>query len=209
MSQSNIPPQISGKKLDYFAYAEFPNEKKAHAAFLIAKNRLLQINDWHTLTAKPSAHFFIVDAYNQDQNRPLKLADYVKIDIPGPGSISGKGFDWVHVSYFKMEEFHDFVEFRLRPSPNPVDQNNDLAHFFHAEASITLCLKRSKAKIMLNYYGRNEKVNFKKAGLLDKIRNFFIGFSALLGLSNPQWKTVIDGIMSDLPEALPKKIKKI
>jgi len=130
-----------------------------------------------------------------------QVGDYFKIDILGPGSESGDGYDWVQIEAIedhsnasvKKESFG----IRVRPAPNPEKDSNDkeTAHFFKDEATSNFIIERNGRTVSAEVHGRNEKPNTTAHKSLDKIRNTVIGSSAILGLSHIQWKKLVKGII--------------
>ena len=59
------------------------------------KDRLQNVNQWKEYAGNISADFRLVDKAGREVQRQAKKGDYFKIDIPGPGSQSGDGYDWV------------------------------------------------------------------------------------------------------------------
>lgn len=192
-----IPEQITGKKLDCFETVEFSDAKEAENFYVIAKDRLLDINNWNDISHIPSATFCLVDQHNQNLNRLAQIGDYVRIDIPGPGLPSSEGYDWVNVENIITEETEHFRQtvLTLRPSSDPTNENPDIAHFFKNLATSTIVVEQKQNSVSTHYAGRNEIVNTDNAAFTDNFRNFLVGLGAKLGASFPQWKALIAGIV--------------
>ena len=45
-------------------------------------------------------------------------------------------------------------------------------------------------------HGRNEEANTAESDFFDGLRNMAVGYSAKMGLSFPQWKLLVEGIVS-------------
>ncbi|TJZ62746.1 hypothetical protein FAZ15_00085 [Sphingobacterium olei] len=192
-----IPEQIAGKKLDCFETVEFSDITEADNFYVIAKGRLLDINNWNDVSGIPSVSFCLVDRYNQKLNRSAQIGDHVRIDIPGPGLPSSDGYDWVRVENITAEETDIFRQtvLSLRPSPDPTNANPDTAHFFKNLATSTIIVEQKRNSVSAHYAGRNEIVNTENTALTDNLRNFLIGLGAKIGASFPQWKALIAGIV--------------
>jgi len=54
---SIVLPQYTGKEIEADASVECANENDAKRFFEVAKQRLLQVNDWHKLAGLVSARF--------------------------------------------------------------------------------------------------------------------------------------------------------
>ncbi len=49
------------------------------------------------LSGKATADFELRDSHGKEEHRLARVNDYFKIDIPGPRSAAGDGYDWVKV----------------------------------------------------------------------------------------------------------------
>ena len=73
----------------------------------------------------------------------------------------------------------------------------DTAHFFKDAATSTFQVKRIANEVYAEVHGRNEVANTEANATTDKIRNTVVGWSAKLGLSFPQWKSLVTGIVKN------------
>lgn len=73
-----------------------------------------------------------------------------KIDIPGPGSSEGDGYDCVCVEDVKEVSEGDMQStgFHVRPSQNPFGEKNETAHFYSNEATSNFIVTREGNKSM-------------------------------------------------------------
>jgi hypothetical protein len=192
-----IPHQEEGMQNNTESDAEFSDEKKAQDFYLIARDRLLQINQWHELSGESSAEFSLTDENGNKVNRLPRNGDYFRIDIPGPGSPNGEDDDWVRIE--AIEENKDvndqWTAIRVRPAPSPVNEDKDVAHFFSDTATSTFIVRRENNKVIAGVYGRNEKPNMKADDFKDKVRNAAIALGAMVGISKIQWKNLVKGIV--------------
>lgn len=88
---------------------------------------------------------------------------------------------------------------QVRPTPDPSNDNPDTAHFFQDMATSNFIITLKDADIEVRYAGRNELVNTNNASNWDNIRNFFVGITAKIGASYPQWKALVDGLCEPPP----------
>ncbi len=116
-----IPDTKTGVTIDSAASEDCKDVEEAKAFFQIVKGRLLNVNDWHDVAGMASATFQLIDKNGQEVNRDVEKGDYFKIDIPGPGSSAGDGYDWVQVEDLKEVSQRDLdsIGLRVRPSTNP------------------------------------------------------------------------------------------
>jgi hypothetical protein len=188
-----IPEQHSGIQTNTESEIELATEEEAKEFFQKAKKRLLCINQWHEYAGAASADFQLTDEKGNPVNRLAQKGDHFKIDIPGPGTITGEGNDWVQIE--AIEEDKNCIGIRVRPATNPNNERKDVAHFFHEEATSSFIVKKEGRKVIAGVYGRNEKPNTNTEALVDKIRNTTIASGAISGLSKLQWKSLVNGLV--------------
>lgn len=194
-----VPDNHSGASSDNEFSIQKPDSASAQQLFQVAKSRLLNVNEWHQLSGVASANFQLTDETGIEINRSAKLGDHFKIDIPGPGTITGKGNDWVQIEAIEESSEGDceVIAMRVRPTSNPQSSKEDVAHFFSEEASSTFSVTRKGNTVTAAVHGRNEKPNLKADSLLDKVRNAVVGTSAIAGMNKPQWKSLVKGLLSE------------
>jgi hypothetical protein len=192
-----IPVNTSGKEINAEAVAEAKNFEEAKAVYTTVKKRLLDVNNWHHIAGIMSAHFQLTDLNGKEVTRNAETGDYFKIDIPGPGSKTGDGYDWAHVE--EMKEINkpdvDSVGIRVRPSANPLNKDANVAHFYSNEATSTFIVTRENNTIIAGIYDRNTKPNEEAESITDQIRHTAIGVSALSNFSEIQWQNLVEGLL--------------
>ncbi len=198
MSESSLVPENeTGAGSDTEHSITFSSTEEAQQFFEVVKQRLLNVNNWHLLSGQASAVFILTDEKGKEVSRTAQLGDCIKIDIPGPGSLTGKGFDWVQIEAVEdsSSETIDVISLRVRPCDSPLVTSSKVAHFFSEESSSTFMVKRESKKITASVHGRNEKPNVKPNNVIDKLRNAVIATGAILGLNKPQWKSLVEGLL--------------
>lgn len=192
-----IPNQQTGKRIDVESFVEMNNVEEAKAFFTIVKSRLQNVNGWHHLAGSLSAHFQVVDSEGTEVNRPVQKDDYFKIDIPGPGTKSGDGYDWVQVEEMETSETTDVESFglRVRPAKDPQNKKEDVAHFYSPDSTSSFTVTREGAKITVAIYDRNTKPNTEANTIVDKVRDAVVGAAGVLSFSKLQWKSLADGLL--------------
>jgi hypothetical protein len=195
--QKLIPEQVRGKQLDLLETKDFPDRSSAEKAFRIVCDLLLHPALWKELSGEASASF-IVMAEKEKIDRPLQTGDVLRIDIPGPGTDTGDGYDWVRVTLITSDLDNDIWEMgiRLEPTSNPDSKDTTAAHFFKAGSSSTLQIVLKDKTIEIHYQGRNEVINNETGKLADDVRNTVVGAGAKAGLSRMQWKSLLEGLRS-------------
>lgn len=195
--QQSIPPQHEGKQIDLETKTSCDSESEAKEFYLTARGRLLRAFEWYTIAKIPAATFILTDEQGNEILREMRENDIVRIDIPGPGTSSGNGYDWVRVDKIVegVTEEGEYCSITLRPTSNPTHHDEEVAHFFKSMATSTLLIKRENLNVIAEYHGRNEVVNADTTKFTDKIRNMVVGLAAKLGLSFSQWKSLIEGLV--------------
>jgi len=193
-----IPQQHVGSETNAEEMIELPSEQEAIDFFQIVKERFLNVNQWYKIAELPMSAFKLTNYLGQEVNRPVIEGDYFRIDIPGPGTQTGEGYDWVKVEELSEEksENKELVTLKARPAANPQNEEKSTAHFYTDEAVSTFQVKRIGRKIFAEEHGRNEVANTETKHGLDNIRNTIVGWAAKIGVSYPQWKSLVKGWVS-------------
>jgi hypothetical protein len=194
-----LPENKEGSEKNIETFVDATNIEEANSLFQAAKKRLLDVSRWHAICGELSAEFELTDDKGQRVDDNIKVGNYFKIDIPGVGSSSGKGYDWVKVEEVKEESDREndteYVLVRVRPSGNPTTSDDNVAHFFSNKATSNFVVKREKNVVTAAVYGRNEVPNTTTDNTIDKVRNAVVGTTALAGMSKPQWKTLANALV--------------
>jgi len=199
---AHVPLQRTGSTMNAVEQVELQTEAEAIHFFKTVKERLLDVNRWKEIAGGAMSDFILTDEVGNTVHRKVTDGDHIKIDIPGPGTKTGGGYDWVTIEAIKMEVLDDAEVFSMtaRPSANPLTGGEDTAHFLTSEATSTFQVKRIGRTIYAEEHGRNEVPNTETANPLDNIRNTFVGWGAKAGFSYPQWKALVKGLLnSDNP----------
>ncbi len=192
-----IPEQQTGKAIDAESSIELREEHEAKIFFAEVKHRLQNVNQWKDYAGEALASFQLVDKNGVEVQREARKGDYFKIDIPGPGSKSGEGFDWVQIEDENNTSTPDGEQFgfRVRPTDNPQNKEQDVAHFYSKESTSSFIAQRIKNKITVSIHDRNTKPNPDAGRASDKIRDALVGTAGALGFSKIQWQNLTDGIL--------------
>ena len=194
--ENAVPAQQSGSEMNAVQEVTFNSTAEANTFYEIAKHRLLNVNKWDDVAKVPSSTFILCGPAGEPVSREVQLGDFLKIDIPGPGTSTGDGYDWVKVEF--IEEQHedgaDTMSFRVRPTDNPQSPEKAIAHFFDDAATSTFQVKKIGHVVTAEVHGRNETPNTNTDNIVDNIRNTMVGLGAKIGASYPQWKGLVAGI---------------
>ena len=193
LPEEQLPRQETGSQSNTESEAELTDAAEAQAFYQVVRERLLNVNDWHEWGGTGTADFTLCDATGKEVKRPPQPGDHFRIDIPGPGTKTGAGDDWVRVEEVKDEETCLLV--RVRPASNPTNPDPDIAHFFTDEATSNFMVRCEGNKVIAGVYGRNEKPNTDTTRTADKIRNAAVATGAVSGFSKLQWKALVNGLV--------------
>ena len=182
-----------GAKSDTDSEASFDNEELAKEFFETVKERLLDVNNWHKRAGQATAKFTLTDNSGVEVQRSVQEGDHFKIDIPGPGTATGDGYDWVRVE--SINDDATSLSITVRPATNPTNDKKDIAHFFSDEATSCFEVKREGNKVIAAVHGRNEKPNTGAEKTTDKARNAAVASGAIGGFSKLQWKSLVNGLV--------------
>ncbi|HZI25909.1 MAG TPA: hypothetical protein VFD46_12575 [Chryseolinea sp.] len=196
-SSDIIPDQQTGKAIDAESEIDMKQETEAQSFFAEVKNRLQNVNHWKEYAGNLSATFQLVDQSGGKVNRAVQKGDYFKIDIPGPGTTSGEGYDWVQVEEVEHATTPDGERFgfRVRPTDNPQNNKQDVAHFYSEESTSSFIIERKGSKITASVHDRNTKPNADADATVDKIRHAVVGTAGAAAFSKVQWKKLTDGLL--------------
>ncbi len=196
-----IPKQHEGNEVNIEHSVQCPNHDVAKSLFLDSAQRLLNVNQWHKLTKPMISVFQLTDSTGHTIFREAHEGDYFRINIPGPGTSAGNGYDWVRVESIDYEKTGDPTEsisIRVRPVANPMDRRSGTAHFFTDEATSTFKVFRNGLTVAAGIYGRNEVPNTKSGTTLDKMRNAAVATGAIVGAANIQWQSLSRGLLGNV-----------
>jgi len=200
-----VPAQYTGKEIEAETSVELKDADEAKIFYKLVKERLLNVNNWHKVAGIISASFKLLDAVGNEVYRNVQKGDHLKIDIPGPGSSEGDGYDWVSVEALNEVSEGDMqsIGFRVRPGQNPFGTKNETAHFYTDEATSNFIVTREGANISAWIIDCNIKANNQPESLTDKIRDIAVGLGALTMFSKIQWQNLAEGLVKkeDLLEA--------
>lgn len=195
--KDELPKQDEGSQMDVFEKVTFKDEAKAKAFYPVVRQRLLEVYNWDKWCGFPTATFVLTDPFGKAIKRQVMEGDYFKINIPGPGTTKGDGFDWVVVEWIREEQSlaGQRISIRVRPAANPLHPDLETAHFFKDKATSTFRVYRNGVEVHAEVHGRNEIPNSESAVLINNVRNVLVGWMAKIGCSYPQWKSLVKGLL--------------
>jgi hypothetical protein len=201
-TEDPIPQQHMGDQLDVEQDIELSTQRQAHSTFVEAAHRFLNINQWQERSGQLSAAFQLTDKVGAELYRPAHVGDFIRINLPAPGTATGEGYDWVQIQSIddKPDPTNEYEMFaiRVRPVASPLNQEPDVAHFFADAATSTFMVERKHLRVIASVHGRNEVPNKDVDRTTDRIRNTLVANAAKSGVAAIQWKSLVSGILKDL-----------
>lgn len=192
-----IPENTGGKEITVEAFTELSSPDDARSFYEKVKDKFLYIHNWGEIAGALSPDFQLTDNEGNEVDRNVQKGDHFRIDIPGPGSHAGNGFDWAFVE--DVKEVHqtdvDSIAIRVRPAENPKSDNTAVAHFLSKKSTSTFVLTREGSKVIASIYDRNIEANDETEEPLDKLRNAVVGLTAKYGMSKLQWQALVDAFV--------------
>ncbi|WP_316811666.1 hypothetical protein [Pedobacter heparinus] len=194
-----VPVQTTGSEMNAIEEVQCKSIAEAAELYQTVKNRLINVNSWAALASLPMSSFKLFDYAGRTACRNAAEGDFIRIDIPGPGTRTGHGYDWVIIEALVEEsgENAEAISMRVRPAPHPLGDDEYIAHFLKSCATSTFQVKRIGNCVSAEEHGRNEVANLETGNLLDNIRNAIVSAGAKIGFSYPQWKSLVSGLLSD------------
>ena len=194
------PAQQEGKSITAESVIELADDREAGIFFNTVKSRLQQVSQWHEIAGGISARFQLMDANGEPVNSAPQQGNYLRIDIPGPGTVTGAGYDWARVEdiIHQVLPNSECYGFRVRPARNPENDDQDIAHFFSATGTSSFIVDRKGAVITAAVFDRNIQPNEDANNIVDKVRDLMTGSAGMLIFSKLQWKNLTEGLLKKI-----------
>lgn len=195
--QSLIPAQVNGQHNEVEHLAETASAAEAGSLYAAAKQRLQQVNDWASYCGWLSSAFQLTDSAGRPLMRTAARGEFIRINMPGPGSSAGDGYDWVQIEKIEEQETPElrYYLMQVRPAAQPGKDAKPIAHFFDETATSSFLLVQQGTQVAMYILGRNEVPNQQALNTLDKLRNAVTGSTAAVGISQLQWKALAKGVL--------------
>lgn len=195
-----IPHQVEGAYHDTEKTKDLGPLEICDIKYRMLKANFLAVNYWKDFGGKGSAEFKLYDSDgNFKTDRPTE-GDFMRIDIPGPGDLKAKGYDWVRIisltNEFCLEDELECLTMITQPSEKPGDRSGHIAHFYSKRSTASFRVAKGKDFVRVGIYGRNELSNISDSGFFGRIRNFFIASAGFVQLTKLQWSGLADGLIN-------------
>jgi hypothetical protein len=192
-----VPEQQTGSQMDVRSEIKLADIGEAVVFYQLVKLRLMDVSNWERVCGT-SATTFKLTLPDGSPSFRTEVGNLIKIDIPGPGTSVGDGYDWVRIERIEHSgetEFDEWTGFTVRPCASPLHPEKGVAHFFSDKATSTFLVGRNGDRVWAEMHGRNEVPNGDSDKIFDGLRNAMVGWTAKIGLSFPQWKLLMDGLV--------------
>ncbi|THH40590.1 hypothetical protein [Neolewinella litorea] len=201
MNSPKFPPRREGSHHD--TVSMYCHDGPADGAYRLAVSRLLKVNEWGSLHKAIRTDFRLCDGRGDTLDRAPRPGDYIRIDLPGPGSPSGGGYDWVRITGVEeVEGEAPYASMTVEPCPDPRGDEEAVAHFYARGASNTFVIRKVGQCVQAEVHGRNERPNNSDPAMLDRVRNEAVALAGKVGLGKIQWQDWAAGVVSVIePEA--------
>ena len=192
-----VPGQHRGDSVTAEGSRTLEDVAAAKAFFLQAEAKLLDVNLWRDQAGEALADFMLTDSAGNPVAGPAKQGLLIKIDIPGPGSESGGGYDWVKIEEIKRSDAAgvESTALRVRPVAAPGSEADEPTHFYDEKSTSTFTITREQTTVTAAIYDRNINPNTEADSLLDKVRNAITGLVGEKVFSKIQWQSLVDGLL--------------
>lgn len=195
-----IPKQEIGKQYDHVENVVCTDETEAEKKYKTSCTKLLQISNWGKISDSIlKTEFCLCDKQGKEINSVPKIGDFIRIDLSGPGSKSGEGYDWVCIEEVVTEDDgknHEFTSIKVRPAACPLNESEAIAHFFDAAATSTFIVTRNGNEVSAQIHGRNEEPNRHTELASDNVRNTVVAKFAAIKFSDIQWTSLCKGLIA-------------
>ncbi len=203
MKYPKIPQNLKGNSHDVVSMKCVDTLESADSYFKTVVERLISVKDWCSYSDKVKTKFVIINSDTAQETNEFDTGNMIRIEIPGPGTASGKGYDWtkiIDITTNKDDAELPFFAMTLKPCSPPNANNEVIAHFYKEKSSNTFVIRRIGDCIYAEVHGRNETINISDVPLLDSIRNIGINMGTKIGLGGLNWLALTEGLLVEPPK---------
>lgn len=137
-------------------YTDLQHTDDATDLFLLAKERLLDVNDWKSLTDGNLYDIALTDAKGRKQNRNAHVGDMIKI--------TGAHAIWIEISGIQYDYFPDIDSESISMLLRSVGSFSQLE---------TILIKRDRNMLMVHCNGGNELPTYRSSSPTDRINTLY------------------------------------
>lgn len=199
MKYPKIPQHLKGESHDIVNMKCVDSDKSAEELYQDVVIRLKTVKEWHSYSDKVKAKFVIINPDTGVETDEFEIGYLVRIEIPGPGTVSGNGFDWTKITNIQTNKNRDdmaYFAMTLKPCSPPNANSDVIAHFYKEKSSNTFIIRKIGDCIYAEVHGRNETINISDVPLMDSIRNIGINIGSKIGLGGLNWLALTEGLLN-------------
>jgi hypothetical protein len=167
----------------YSSQNSFPDRQIAAKEFERSKGKLFDVNRWSDFPGVSSKFELYDNRGNGTEAQKPEVGYFIRILLPSPTPEN-----WVQITHLKEES--QVAEFTVNPCRDPLENNEDVEHFFVKEATSTFKVELKNTTIYAYEIGKNERVNNqdnKEAGKRKAI-NTLLAAGGWAGFQKLQWE---------------------
>lgn len=197
-----LPQHHTGKEIIVESSTTVDSMHEKDILLSRALARLKDVNSWHRIMDQNFAVFQLTDKAGQ----PLEAIEpeegmHFRIDIAGPASESGNGYDWVEIVQAHTFEINAYKGYfiTVRPADNPGSKDDHTAHFYTRSSTSTFLVYGHDCAVHAMVLDRNIEVNTDSKTGIDSIRNTVYGAVGKAVFSKIQWQLLADALVQPQP----------
>ncbi len=177
----------------YSSQNSFPDRQIAGKEFERSKEKLFDVNRWSDFPGVSSKFELYDKQARPSQAKKPEIGYFIKILLPGPTPEN-----WVQVTHLHEEK--EMAEFTVNPCKDPLNNDDDVEHFFVKEATSTFKVELKNTTIHAYEIGKNEKVNNqdnREAGKRKAI-NTLLAAGGWAGFQKLQWEKLTKYLVHEI-----------
>jgi hypothetical protein len=166
--------------------------------FVDAKERLLHVNRWTEHSDLTTSRFSLTDSHGNEVGRSARKGDYIKIETKGQGSDTFDLCEWAHIEAIIYDDYpdQDMETFTLvtRPVTTAVGKLRDAMDIPSGGSRGSFIIERQGRKLFAACHS-DVPPAAEQANTGAALRNAAAAASAWMGLSDTQWKNLVQGMI--------------
>ena len=194
-----VPKQKMGKQYDNTDTVICTNSLDAKGKYLDACTKLFKINEWGKIgNTLLQTEFCLCNNKGKEVTRHARTGDFIRINLAGPCSKNGDGFNWVQIDQIVIkteENDSELTSVKVRPAACPLNGSTAIAYFFNEESTTTFIVSKIKNEVSAEIHVRNKESNKNTSQPADFIRNIALAKLAAVKFSAIQWKRLCEGFL--------------
>lgn len=116
--------------------------------FLVAKDRLLDVNEWNDILANNKSIFALTDTHGQKLHRDAHTGDMIRASIFDNNQSKDR---WLHIDKIQYDNFPDInseeISMNLKLTYSPSGNGIDLSKYSEDEQQFTVVINRTQSLV--------------------------------------------------------------